>query len=154
MDNSIVLVREIKSLEEPASPDSPYGEYMITLTVTLDRPVNHLHIRSPHAACFSSHSTVSFIASSSAKFTDIQVKDVADSRIGTAAKQFAGKPDCLDIFIYSLPAGTHKLMYTVTTDRTGRFHLPPATVQCLALPWQESKKGLLQASTPAETLTR
>ena len=154
VDNSIVLVREIKSLEEPASPDSPYGEYMITLTVTLDRPVNHLHIRSPHAACFSSHSTVSFIASSSAKFTDIQVKDVADSRIGTAAKQFAGKPDCLDIFIYSLPAGTHKLMYTVTTDRTGRFHLPPATVQCLALPWQESKKGLLQASTPAETLMR
>lgn len=154
VDNIIMLVREIKSLEEPASPNSPYGEYMITLTVTLDRPVNHLHIRSPHAACFSSHSTVSFIASSSAKFTDIQVKDVADSRIGTAAKQFAGKPDCLDIFIYSLPAGTHKLMYTVTTDRTGRFHLPPATVQCLALPWQESKKGLLQASTPAETLTR
>ena len=82
---------------------------------------------------------------------EISTKSI-DSRLGSVATQFAGAADCLDIYIKRLPAGTHTLEYTVTTDRTGRFLLPPATVQCLAIPWNENQKGLLQASTPAETL--
>ncbi len=152
-DSHITLTREVRTTDNADSGDSPYGQCTIRLTVTIDRPMSHLYLRSPYAACFASHGEVRFVASSTEKLNNISVKSV-DARLGSVATQFVGAPDCLDIYIKELPAGTHTLEYTVTTDRTGRFHLPPATVQCLALPWHEAKKGLLQAATEAETIRR
>lgn len=152
-NSHIILTREVKPTVKADSGNSPYGQYTIRLTITLDRPMSHLYIRSPYAACFLSHGDVRFVASSTESLYNIDV-ELADARLGSVATQFVGAPNSLDIYIMSLPSGTHTLEYTVTADRTGRFHLPPATVQCLALPWNEAKKGLLQASTEPETIRR
>ena len=152
-DGAVTLTRKVTPCKESASSASSFGQYTIQLQITLDRPMSHLFIRSPNAACFSSNSKVKVVASTTGNTAEINTKSI-DSRLGSVAAQFAGAPDCLDIYIKRLPAGTHTLEYTVTTDRTGRFLLPPATVQCLAIPWNENQKGLLQASTPAETLTQ
>ena len=152
-DGAVTLTRKVTPCKASASSASPYAQYTIQLQITLDRPMSHLLIRSPNAACFSSNSKVKVVASTTGNTAAISIESL-DSRLGTVATQFAGAPDCLDIYIKRLPAGTHTLEYTVTTDRTGRFLLPPATVQCLAIPWNETKKGLLQASTSAETLTQ
>jgi hypothetical protein len=132
---------------------SPHGHYTIRLTITLDRPMSHLYLRSPHAACFSSHGEARLTSLTAGRTDYISLKEL-DAQIGSVATQFAGPSNCLDIYIERLPTGTHTVEYTVTVDRTGRFHLPAATVQCLAAPWSEAKKGVLQASSPAETLTR
>ena len=132
---------------------SPHGHYTIQLTITLDRPMSHLYLRSPHAACFSSHGEARLISSTAGKTGYISIKEL-DAQIGSVATQFAGPSNCLDIYIELLPAGTHTVEYTVTADRTGRFLLPAATVQCLAAPWSEARKGVLQASTLAETIVR
>ena len=150
---NVTLTREVIPHKNLTTSNTPYGQYTIRLTVNNERPLYNLYIRSPYAACFSSHGDVNVVYSSSERTYAISTKTV-DSRLGSIATQFVGAPDCLDIFIYNLPAGIHTLEYTVTADRTGRFHLPPATVQCLALPWHEAKKGLLQAATPAETILR
>ena len=150
---NVTLTREVIPHKNLTTSNTPYGQYTIRLTVNNERPLYNLYIRSPYAACFSSHGDVNVVYSSSEKTYAISTKTV-DSRLGSIATQFVGAPDCLDIFIYNLPAGIHTLEYTVTADRTGRFHLPPATIQCLALPWHEAKKGLLQAATPAETILR
>jgi hypothetical protein len=148
---NITLSRQILPTQKDES--TPHGQYTIRLTITLDRPMSHLYLRSPHAACFSSHSDIRIFSASEERTLKISYKAV-DTHIGSVATQFAGPSNCLDIYIERLPAGTHTVEYTVTADRTGRFHLPSATVQCLAAPWIEAKKGVLQASTPAETIVR
>ncbi len=132
---------------------SPHGHYTIRLTITLDRPMSHLYLRSPHAACFSSHGEARLISSTAGRTDYISLKEL-DAQIGSVATQFAGPSNCLDIYIKLLPAGTHTVEYTVTADRSGSFLLPAATVQCMATPWGEAKKGVLQAAAPAETITR
>ena len=148
---NITLSRQIIPTKNDEA--SPHGHYTIRLTITLDRPMSHLYLRSPHAACFSSHGEARLISSTAGRTDYISLKEL-DAQIGSVATQFAGPSNCLDIYIKLLPAGTHTVEYTVTADRTGRFHIPAATVQCLATPWGEAKKGVLQAATPAETITR
>ena len=45
------------------------------------------------------------------------------------------------------------LMYTVVTDRHGRFHLPAATVQCLAVSPADLGNPLLRAATTEMSIT-
>ena len=44
-------------------------------------------------------------------------------------------------------------MYTVVTDRHGRFHLPAATVQCLAVSPADLGNPLLRAATTEMSIT-
>ena len=148
---NITLSRQLIPIKN--DENSPFGQYTIRLTITLDRPMSHLYLRSPHAACFTSHGELHIFSASEDKTKFISHKAL-DAQLGSVATQFAGPSNCLDIYIQHLPTGTHTVEYTVNANRAGLFHLPAASAQCLATPWSEAKKGVLQAATPAETISR
>ena len=82
----------------------------------------------------------------------IEVKSL-DANLGSVAASSSEPVNCLDIYIEELSAGTHTLMYTVVTDRHGHFHLPAATVQCLAVSPADLGNPLLRAATPETSIT-
>ena len=60
--------------------------------------MSHIYLRSPHAACFSSHSDIRIFSASEERTLNISHKAV-DAQIGSVATQFAGPSNCLDIYI-------------------------------------------------------
>ena len=113
--------------------------------------MDRLYLRAPMAACFASHSKVSVVATTAENRNWIEVKNL-DANLGSVAASSSDPVNCIDIYIKELPAGTHTLMYTVVTDRLGRFLLPAATVQCLAVNPSDLDNPALRAATPSETL--
>ena len=148
----ITLSREIINTSAKADTTSTIGELTIRLTLTLSRPMDRLYLRAPMAACFASHSEVSVVATTAENRNWIEVKSL-DANLGSVAASPTDPVDCLDIYIEELPAGTHTLMYTVVTDRHGRFHLPAATVQCLAVSPADLGNPLLRAATTEMSIT-
>ena len=148
----ITLSREIINTSAKADTASTIGELTIKLTLTLSRPMDRLYLRAPMAACFASHSQVSVVATTAENRNWIEVKSL-DANLGSVAASPTDPVNCLDIYIEELPAGTHTLMYTVVTDRHGRFHLPAATVQCLAVSPANLGNPLLRAATTEMSIT-
>ncbi|MBR5352686.1 MAG: hypothetical protein IK126_03155 [Bacteroidales bacterium] len=148
----ITLNREIINTSDKADTTSTIGELTIKLTLTLSRPMDRLYLRAPMAACFASHSQVSVVATTAENRNWIEVKSL-DANLGSVAASPSEPVNCLDIYIKELPAGTHTLMYTVVTDRQGRFHLPAATVQCLAVSPANLGNPLLRAATTETSIT-
>lgn len=149
----ITLSREIIDMSADSDTASTIGELAIKLTLILSRPMDRLYLRAPMAACFASHSEVSVVSSTAENKKWIEVKSL-DANLGSVAASPSEPVNCLDIYIKELPTGTHTLMYTVVTDRHGRFHLPPATVQCLAVSPSDLGNPLLRAATEADTLVK
>ena len=148
----ITLSREIINTSAKADTTSTIGELTIKLTLTLSRPMDRLYLRAPMAACFASHSQVSVVATTAENRNWIEVKSL-DANLGSVAASPSEPVNCLDLYIKELPAGTHTLMYTVVTDRHGRFHLPAATVQCLAVSPTDLGNPLLRAATTETSIT-
>ena len=148
----ITLSREIINTSAKADTTSTIGELTIKLTLTLIRPMDRLYLRAPMAACFASHSQVCVVATTAENRNWIEVKSL-DANLGSVAATPSEPVNCLDLYIKELPAGTHTLMYTVVTDRHGRFHLPAATVQCLAVSPADLGNPLLRAATTETTIT-
>ncbi|MBQ5974732.1 MAG: hypothetical protein IJL48_03380 [Bacteroidales bacterium] len=148
----ITLSREIINTSAKADTASTIGELTIKLTLTLSRPMDRLYLRAPMAACFASHSEVTVVATTAENRNWIEVKSL-DANLGSVAASPSEPVNCLDIYIEELPAGTHTLMYTVVTDRHGRFHLPAATVQCLAVSPADLGNPLLRAATTEMSIT-
>lgn len=148
----ITLSREIVDLSEATSAHTA-GQYTVRLTLTLSRPMDHLLLRSPSAACFAHHDDAVLIATAGGH-GDRDKPKTFDANLSTVDLHPAEPANCVDIYLNRLPAGTYLIEYTVGTDRSGRFLLPPATVECIAVCPKDLNDPRVHAATSPAVIER
>ena len=148
----ITLSREIVDMTD-ATASATVGQYAVRLTLTLSRPMDHLLLRSPSAACFAHHDDPVLIVTAGGH-GDRDVPKTFDANLSTVDLHPAEPANCMDIYLNHLPAGTYLIEYSVGADRSGRFLLPPATVECIAVCPKDLNDPRVHAATSSAFIER